>query len=208
MLAEFRQPVAIITKNRLVARDIDVLAELARHNAAGVFVSVTSLDDELVGRLEPRTTRPPGRLNAIKALAAAGIPVGVMVAPIIPGLTEHEMPAILESAHAAGARWAGYTIVRLPFAVSTLFEAWLEQHFPARKAKVLERIRAAHDGRLNDSRFGVRMSGRGKAAELISRLFRLTCRRLGLNPHPWPVSAEAFKRPLAPGQTQQKTLFD
>ena len=100
VMLEFRQPVAIITKNRLVARDIDVLGELAGHNAAGVFVSVTSLDDELVGRLEPRTTRPSGRLNAIRALASAGIPVGVMVAPIIPGLTEHEMPAILESAQA------------------------------------------------------------------------------------------------------------
>ena len=113
VLAEFRQAVGIITKNRLVTRDIDVLGELARHNAAGVFVSITSLDDELVGRLEPRTTRPAGRLKAIAALAEAGIPVGVMVAPIIPGLTEHEMPAILKAAAEAGARNAGYTIVRL-----------------------------------------------------------------------------------------------
>jgi DNA repair photolyase len=208
VLAEFRQGVAIITKNRLVTRDLDVLGELAKHSAAGVFVSVTSLDDDLVGRLEPRTTRPAGRLKAISALAAAGIPVGVMVAPIIPGLTEHEMPAILKAAAAAGARSAGYTIVRLPMEVSSVFAEWLERHFPLKKQKVLERIRAMHDGKLNDSRFGVRMGGAGKAAELVNRMFRLTCRRLGLNQAPWPVSAEAFRRPGVPGQVQQLTLFD
>ena len=133
-----------------------------------MFVSITSLDDDLVGRLEPRTTRPAGRLKAIAALAEAGIPVGVMVAPVIPGLTEHEMPAILKAAADAGARNAGYTIVRLPMEVSPLFQDWLEHHFPGRKEKVLDRIRAMRDGRLNDSRFGVRMSGEGKAAELIS----------------------------------------
>ena len=208
VLAEFRQGVGIITKNRLVTRDIDVLAELAKHKAAGVFVSITSLDEELIGRLEPRTTRPAGRLKAIAALAGAGIPVGVMVAPIIPGLTEHEMPAILKAAAEAGARQAGYTIVRLPMEVSPLFQDWLERHFPGKKEKVLERIRAMRDGRLNDSRFGVRMSGEGKAAELISRLFRLTCRRLGLNLSPWPVSAEAFRRPGVAGQGQQRLLFE
>ena len=127
-----------------MARDIDLLGELARHNAAGVFVSITSLDEDLIGRLEPRTTRPAGRLKAIAALADAGIPVGVMVAPIIPGLTEHEMPAILKAAAEAGARCAGYTIVRLPLEVSPLFQDWLEHQFPGRKDKVLERIRAAH----------------------------------------------------------------
>jgi DNA repair photolyase len=208
VLAEFRQAVGIITKNRLVTRDIDLLGELAKHNAAGVFISVTSLDQDLVGRLEPRTTRPAGRLKAIAALAEAGIPVGVMVAPIIPGLTEHEMPAILKAAADAGARNAGYTIVRLPMEVSPLFQDWLEQHFPGKKEKVLGRIRAVRDGRLNDSRFGVRMSGEGKAAELISRLFRLTCRRVGLNQHPWPVSAEAFRRPGLSGQGQQLRLFE
>ena len=182
VLQEFRQAVAIITKNRLVARDSDLLAELAHHNAAGVFVSITSLDDDLVGRLEPRTTRPAGRLKAIAALANAGVPVGVMVAPLIPGLTEHEMPAILKAAADSGARWAGHTIVRLPLEVSTLFQDWLEHHYPARKEKVLERIRTMHDGRLNNSRFGKRMSGEGRAAEVISRLFRVTCRRVGLEP--------------------------
>jgi DNA repair photolyase len=208
VLAEFRQAVAIITKNRLVTRDIDFLGELASHNAAGVFVSVTSLDDDLVGRLEPRTTRPAGRLKAIAALAEAGIPVGVMVAPIIPGLTDHEMPAIFKSAADAGARSAGYTIVRLPMEVSSLFQDWLDRHFPGKKEKVLDRIRAMHDGRLNDSRFGVRMGGEGKAAELISRLFRLTCRRIGLNKSPWPVSAEAFRRPDITGSGRQRLLFE
>ena len=131
---EFRQAVTIITKNRLVTRDIDLLGELARHNAAGVFVSITSLDDDLVGRLEPRTTRPSGRLKAIAALAQAGIPAGVMVAPIIPGLTEHEMPAILKAAAEAGAR-SRVTQSCVCLEVSTLFQDWLEQHSPAEKTR-------------------------------------------------------------------------
>jgi DNA repair photolyase len=203
VLLEFRQAVTIITKNRLVTRDLDLLGELARHQAAGVFVSITSLDDDLVGKLEPRTTRPAGRLKAISALAAAGIPVGVMVAPLIPGLTEHELPAILKAAAQAGAQWAGYTLVRLPLGVSVLFQDWLEQHFPDRKDKVLDRIRAARGGRLNDSRFGVRMSGEGDAAEMIGQVFRTNCRRDGLNQSPWPVSAAAFRRP----QTDQCQLM-
>jgi DNA repair photolyase len=206
VLAEYRQAVTIITKNRLVTRDVDVLQELARHQAAGVFVSITSLDEDLIGRLEPRTTRPAGRLKAIATLAAAGIPTGVMVAPVIPGLTEHEIPSILSAAAQAGARSAGYTIVRLPLAVANLFVGWLEQHFPERKDKVLDRIRAMRSGRLNDSRFGVRMSGEGEAAKLIAQVFRTTCRRVGLNLHPWPVSPAAFKRPLLPGS--QLSLFD
>jgi DNA repair photolyase len=206
VLAEFRQAVTIITKNRLVTRDIDLLTDLARDRAAGVFVSITSLDDELIGRLEPRTTRPRGRLSTIAALAAAGIPTGVMVAPVIPGLTEHEIPAILKAAAHAGARSAGYTMVRLPLGVAGLFEDWLAQHFPDRKDKVLERIRAMRRGRLNDSRFGVRMSGEGNAAEMIAQIFRGACRRAGLNMSPWPVSAAAFRRP--PQQHGQLTLFE
>ena len=146
-------------------------------------------------------------MNAIAALADAGIPIGVMVAPIIPGLTEHEIPAILKAAADAGARAAGYTIVRLPLGVSErLFQDWLEQHFPDRKEKVLDRIRAMREGRLNDSRFGVRMSGEGKAAAMIAQMFRGACRRAGLNLQPWPVSAAAFRPPPSPGG--QLTLFD
>jgi DNA repair photolyase len=195
VLAEFRQAVSIITKNRLVTRDLDVLGDLAGHGAAGVFLSITSLDPELIGRLEPRTTRPAGRLEAIAELAAAGIPVGVMVAPVIPGLAEHEIPAILEAAAAAGARFAGYGLVRLPGAVAGLFQDWLQQHYPDRKDKVLDRIRAARGGRLNDVRFGIRMGGEGNRAELIARLFQAASRRAGLNQRPWPVSAAAFRRP-------------
>ena len=206
VLAEYRQAVTIITKNRLVTRDLDLLSELAQYNAAGVFVSITSLDDELINRLEPRTTRPAGRLKAIATLAAAGIPTGVMVAPLIPGLTEHEIPSILQAAAQAGARSAGYTVVRLPLAVAGLFENWLEHHFPDRKDKVLDRIRAMRGGRLNDSRFGVRMSGEGNAAEMIAQIFRATCRRAGLNLRPWPVNAAAFRRPQP--RDGQLTLFE
>jgi DNA repair photolyase len=195
VLAEFRHPVSIITKNRLVTRDIDLLGELARHGAAGVFVSITSLDRELILRLEPRTTRPDGRLAALAALATAGIPAGVMIAPVIPGLTDHEIPAILQAAAQAGARFAGYLLLRLPLGVADLFQDWLGQHMPGRKAKVLNRIRATRAGRLNDPRFGSRMRGEGQAADLIARLFRATCRRVGLNQKPWPVSAAAFRRP-------------
>jgi DNA repair photolyase len=206
VLAEFRQGVSIITKNRLVTRDLDLLGELARHAAVGVFVSITSLDDELVGRLEPRTTRPGGRLEAVAALAAAGIPTGVMVSPVIPGLTEHEMPAILKAAAQAGAQFAGYTLLRLPMAVAGLFENWLKHHYPERQSKVLARVRATHRGQLNDSRFGFRMRGEGEAARLIGRVFKINCRRVGMNQRPWPVSAAAFRRPPAAGG--QLTLFD
>ena len=206
VLAEYRQAVTIITKNRLVTRDLDLLRELARHDAAGVFVSITSLDEDLIGRLEPRTTRPRGRLNTIATLAAAGIPTGVMVSPVIPGLTEHEIPSILKAAAQAGARSAGYTLVRLPLGVAGLFHDWLGQHFPDRKDKVLERIRAVRGGRLNDSRFGVRMSGEGNAAEMISQIFRGACRRAGLNLHRWPVNAAAFRRPVP--RDGQLTLFE
>src|SRR5262249_34371724 len=140
VLAKFRNPVAIITKNHLVTRDVDLLCELAKYNAVAVNLSVTSLDPNVQRVLEPRTTSPQGRLDAIKQLSAANIPTGVMVAPIIPGLTDHETPKILDAAAKAGAQFAGYTIIRLPWAVAPLFEHWLEEHFPDRKEKVLGRI--------------------------------------------------------------------
>src|SRR5881227_3299859 len=136
VLVKFRNPVAIITKNRLVTRDIDLLGELAQHNAAAVNVSVTSLNPELQRVLEPRTSSPSARLEAVAALRAAGIPVGVMVAPIIPGLTDHEVPRIVEACARAGAQFAGYTIVRLPWAIAPLFEHWLDEHFPGKKQKI------------------------------------------------------------------------
>jgi DNA repair photolyase len=208
VMAEFRQAVSVVTKNRLVTRDADLLGELARHRAAGVMVSVTTLDTELAGVLEPRTTRPEGRLEAIRTLTEAGIPTGVMIAPVIPGLTEHEIPAILAAAHRAGARHAGYILLRLPMEVAGLFEEWLDRHRPAAKEKVLGRIRATRNGRLNDSRFGSRMRGEGPIADLIRQVFYVNCRHLGLNERPWPVSPAAFRRPSLASQGQQLRLFE
>jgi DNA repair photolyase len=204
VFAEFRNPVGVVTKNRLVTRDSDLLAELAQHEAAAVFLSVTTLDAELAGNLEPRATRPQGRLAAIRELTAAGIPVGVLVAPVIPGLTDHEMPAILEAAVAAGAQFAGYVPLRLPYAVGPLFEAWLERHYPAKKEKVLSRIRELRGGRLNDSNFGSRMTGEGTYAEQIRALFTLACRKTGIAGNRPRLSTAAFRRP---GGTQ-RTLFE
>jgi DNA repair photolyase len=193
VLARFRNPVAIITKNRLVARDIDFLRALAKDNAAAVNVSVTSLDSNLQRVLEPRTSTPQARLEAIRQLRSAGIPAGVMVAPIIPGLTDHEVPRILEACAKAGAQFAGYTIVRLPWAVAPLFEHWLEEHFPARKEKVLGRIRDLRGNRLNNSKWHTRMSGEGIFAEQIAALFKVSCHRFGIGERP-KLSTAAFRR--------------
>jgi DNA repair photolyase len=161
VLAECRNPVGVITKNHLVTRDIDLLAELSKFNAARVFVSVTTLDEKLTAKMEPRTSVPKRRLAAIEALTKAGITVGVLMAPVVPGLTDHEIPSLLKAAAEAGAMTAGYTALRLPGAVAPLFEQWLEQHFPDRKAKVLNRVRSMRGGKLNDPNFGSRMSGQG-----------------------------------------------
>ncbi len=195
VLARFRNPVGIITKNRLVTRDVDVLGELAESSCAAVNISVTSLDENLQRVLEPRTSPPQARLDAISKLRDACVPVGVMVAPIIPGLTDHEMPAILRACAGAGAQFAGYTIMRLPFAVAPLFERWLDEHFPERKAKVLSRIRAIRGGeKLSDPRWGTRIKGEGIFAEQIAALFQMSCRKFGIGPRP-QLSTERFRRP-------------
>jgi len=193
VLAKFRNPVAIITKNRLVTRDADLLRELANYNAAAVNISVTSLDPKLQRVLEPRTSSPQARLHAISQFRAAGIPVGVMVAPVIPGLTDHEVPKILEACANAGAQFAGYTIVRLPWAVAPLFEHWLEEHFPDRKKKVLGRIRDLRGDRLNNSQWHTRMTGEGIFAEQIASLFEVGCRRAGIGERP-RLCTTAFRR--------------
>jgi len=193
VLAKFRNPVAIITKNRLVTRDVDLFRELAAYNAVAINISVTSLDPNLQRVLEPRTSSPQARLDAISHLSAAGIPTGVMVAPIIPGLTDHEVPKILEASANAGARFAGYTIVRLPWAVAPLFEHWLEEHFPDRKEKVLGRIRHLRGDRLNNSQWHTRMTGEGIFAEQIASLFEVGCRRAGIGERP-KLSTTAFRR--------------
>ena len=196
VLAEFRNPVFIITKNRLVTRDIDLLAELARHQAVAVWLSITTLDTELRKIMEPRTSPPAARLDAIRELKQAGIPVGVNVAPVIPGLTDHEMPAILQAAADAGATAAGYTVVRLPYAVAPLFEKWLETHFPGRKEKVLKRLRSLRGGKLNDSRWGTRMSGEGIFADQIGQMFEVARRKAGIQNDSRELSTAAFRRPL------------
>jgi len=195
VLAEFRNPVAIITKNRLVTRDIDLLCELAKYNAVAVNLSVTSLDSDLQRVLEPRTSVPEARLDAIRQLRAASIPVGVMVAPIIPSLTDHEVPRILDASAKAGAQFAGYTIVRLPWAVAPLFEHWLEEHFPERKDKVLGRIRHLRGERLNNSQWHTRMTGEGIFAEQIASLFRISCHRAGIGGRP-TLSTESFRKSI------------
>jgi DNA repair photolyase len=193
VLAKFRNPVAIITKNRLVTRDADLLRELVDYNAVAVNISVTSLDPKLQRVLEPRTSSPQARLDAISQLHGAGIPVGVMVAPVIPGLTDHEVPKILETCAGAGAQFAGCTIVRLPWAVAPLFEHWLEEHFPDRKEKVLGRIRHLRRDRLNNSVWRTRMTGEGIFAEQIASLFEVGCRRAGIGERP-KLSADGFRR--------------
>ncbi len=197
VLAEFRNPVAIVTKNHLVTRDADVLAPLARHDAACVNVSVTTLDADLAGRLEPRAARPERRLAAIEELAKAGIPVRVLVAPVIPGLNDHEIPSILAAAARAGARGAGYVLLRLPHADKELFLDWLERHAPLRKDKAVARIRDLHGGGLNDPRFFSRMRGEGVLADQLARLFAVAARKAGLDGERPPLSARAFRVPSA-----------
>ena len=202
VLADFRNPVGIITKNHLVTRDADLLAEMSAWNGTRVFVSVTSLDPNVHRTMEPRTSTPELRLEAIRTLTQAGIPVGVMVAPVVPGLTDHEMPAILKAARDAGAQWAGFVVLRLPWAVAPLFEKWLEENFPDRKDKVLNRIRDLRGGKLYDAQWGVRGRGEGIFAEQIEALFDVTCRKLGLNEKDYDLETEHFRR-----RTAQASLF-
>jgi DNA repair photolyase len=204
IFAEFRNPVGLVTKSRLICRDIDLLSELAQHQAAASFLSITTLDGELARRMEPRATHPDGRLAAIAELARAGVPVGVLVAPVIPGLNDHEIPAILEAAAKAGARCAGYVLLRLPHGLGLLFEQWLRQHYPERCDKVLSRLRDTRGGGINDARFGSRMRGEGVLAEQIASLFALGCRRAGISSRLPSLSTAAFRRP---GGTQ-RLLFE
>jgi DNA repair photolyase len=195
VLLEFRNPVMIVTKNYLVTRDIDILSELARYQCAAVFISLTTLDEKLSGLMEPRASRPARRLAAISALAHAGIPVGYLQAPMIPGLTDAEAPAIAQAAAQAGARYAGYVALRLPHAVKDLFENWLERNYPGKKDKILNRIRAMRGGNLNDPRFHSRMRGEGIFAEQITELFRLACKKAGFSERSPRLSTEHFRRP-------------
>ncbi len=200
--AELRHPIGIVTKNALVTRDLDLLTELARHRCISVHVTVTTLDADLAGRLEPRAARPAARLRTVRALAEAGIPVGVMVAPVIPGLTDHELPAILDAAAQAGATHAGYILLRLPHAVKDVFLAWLDTHEPAKKARVLDRLHQLRGGKLNVSDWGARMKGEGIFATQLRDLFTVSVRRSGMNRARLELSTAAFRRP-----GEQLTLF-
>lgn len=193
--AEFRQPISVITKNALVTRDIDVLRELARFSATAVYISVTTLDTDLAGKLEPRASRPAARLRAIRELSAAGIPVGVMVAPVLPGLTDHELPAILAASAKAGATFANYVVLRLPHAVKDIFTQWLDDHAATKKNRVLDRVRDLRGGQLYNATWGSRLKGEGIFADQIRELFQVTARRAGLNQTRSELSSAHFRRP-------------
>ncbi|MEX2191109.1 MAG: PA0069 family radical SAM protein [Bacteroidota bacterium] len=195
VFARFRHPVSLITKNALIQRDIDVLKELASRKLVFVVISITTLDQNLAKIMEPRTSAVQKRLETVTVLAENGIPVGVNVAPIIPGLTESEIPTILQAASERGARHAGYTIVRLSHSVKDLFQDWLHRELPERAAKVLGRIRDVRRGKLSESGFGKRMSGEGGFAEAIDQLFEINCRKFRLNEKPLSLSTQEFLRP-------------
>ena len=193
VLLEFRNPVVIVTKNHLVTRDIAILSELAKFDCIGVTLSLTTLDHQLASLMEPRASRPARRLDAIKKLADAGVPVGYLQAPMIPGLTDSEAPAIALAAARAGATFAGYVALRLPFAVKELFEQWLDQHYPAKKEKILHRVREIRGGKLNDANFTSRMRGEGIYAEQMAKLFQLARKKSGITER-WPkLTTEHFR---------------
>jgi DNA repair photolyase len=200
---DYRNPVGLITKSDLVVRDADLLAALAAFGATAVSISIATLDEALARSLEPRAPSPRARLAAVEALSAAGVPCGVYTAPAIPGLNDHEIPAILGAARGAGARWAGFVPLRLPGAVAGLFADWLDRRAPLRKEKVLGRIRDVRGGRLNDPEFGSRMRGEGAIAEQIGALFRVAARKAGLAERGPELSAASFRVPPGP----QLSLF-
>ena len=199
VLAEARHPVGIITKSSLIVRDLDLLAPMAASRLARVCVSVTTLDGDLARRLEPRAAAPARRLAAIRALADAGVPVSVMVAPIIPALTDHELDAILEASAAAGASHANYILLRLPGEIAGLFEEWLRAHAPGRAERVLNRVRETRGGALYQAAFGRRMTGQGEHARLLAARFARACSRYGLARRDWHLDCSQFRPPQASG---------
>ena len=207
VMAQCRQPVGIVTKNKLVLRDLDLLRELAAHDAVVVAVSVTTLDPQLAAKMEPRASAPRDRLQAITALREAGVPVAAMIAPIIPALNDREVPALLDAVAQAGAQWAGYVLLRLPWQIKELFSHWLTTHFPERAAHVLSLIRDTRGGELYDARFGARMRGEGAFAQQIARLFKVHAARRGLDRSRWTLSGAHFRKPQDP-PSPQLSLFE
>jgi DNA repair photolyase len=207
VLARFRHPVTIVTKGLTVLRDIDLLVDLAQDRLCYVMVSITTLDDSIKRGLEPRAPSGQARLRAVATLAAAGVPVGVLVAPIIPALTDHELERILDAAAQAGARSAGFVPLRLPHEVKDLFVSWLHAQVPLRAEHVLSRIRAMRGGKLNEPAFGARFKGEGVYAALLARRFALACDRFGLvRREQYDLSTAAFRVPNGPGT--QLALID
>ena len=205
VLSEHRHPVSIVTKSDLVLRDLDLIGPMAASGLASVFVSITTLDLELARRLEPRAPSPLRRLRTLETLAEAGVPVGVLASPMIPGLNDAELERILEAAHEAGARSAGYILIRLPLELADLFREWLEANYPQKQQHVLNLIRGARGGKLYDARFGARMRGEGPYAELLLKRFQVATRRLGMNECRAALDVTQFRVP--PKSGDQLYLF-
>lgn len=206
VLAEAKHPCCIVSKSDLILRDLDILAPMAAEGLVSVMISVTTLDRQLARRMEPRAATPKRRLAAIQGLAKASVPVGTLFAPVIPALNDVELDAVLAAAKEAGARRAGYVLLRLPLELKTLFEEWLEEHYPDRKKRVLDLLRQARGGRLYDSRFGYRQRGTGPQAEILAVRFRAACRRLGLaNERDFDLETRLFRAPAL--DDRQLALF-
>ncbi|HXF53508.1 MAG TPA: PA0069 family radical SAM protein [Hyphomicrobiaceae bacterium] len=205
VLARARHPVGIVTKSALVVRDLDILAPMAKLGLVKVALSVTTLDRRIARKMEPRATTPRKRLEAMRALSEAGVPTTVMVAPVVPGLNDSEIESILKAAHEAGARQAGYVMLRLPLEIKTLFREWLATEFPDRAKRVISLVQSLHGGRDYEAEFGLRQRGRGPFAEHIALRFRLALKRLGMNERTYELRTDLFKRPHLPGS--QLSLF-
>lgn len=193
----YKQPIGMITKNALILRDLDILQEMAKLNLCMVYVSINSLNEKLRSKMEPRTTTAKQRLKIVEELSKAGIPMGVMVAPLVPGLSDHEIPVVLKTVANCGAVSAGYTVVRLNGAIGGIFEDWLRKNYPDRFEKVWHMIQSCHGGNVNDSRFGNRMRGDGNIAQLIRDSFKLHCRLNHLNEKRIELNSGLFKVPQA-----------
>ena len=205
VLRDFRHPVAIVTKGALIERDLDILAPMARQGLVRVGVSVTTLDRDLARRMEPRVPGPGRRLAMIRRLTEAGVPVRVMASPIVPGLSDHEIEAILQAGRDAGAEAASWIMLRLPREVSPLWQEWLSEHYPGRAARVMARLREMHGGKDYDASWGLRMRGEGRYAEMIAQRFRAAVRRLGLKQRQPDLRRDLFRAPPRPGD--QLSLF-
>ncbi len=193
---KYRNPVSVITKNELILRDIDILRDMADLNLVSVCLSVTTLDKELARKMEPRTSSPERKMETIQKFAEKNIPVGVNIAPVIPGLNDEEIPSILKEASSRGAVFAGHIMLRLPYAVKDLFLQWLRKEFPERESKIINKIMEMRDGKLNDYRFGTRFSGKGELADTIHSLFEISCRKFGLNNKKISLRKDLFRKSL------------